>query len=96
MFRILRVTGESLSPDYQDGDFVVLATSPHLYHIKPGDVIVFEHGEYGTLIKRVTHVLPEEVYVTGTHEHSLDSRKLGAIERKTITGKVLLHIRKDH
>lgn len=96
MFQILRVTGESLSPDYRDGDFVVLATSPRLYHIKPGDVIVFEHAAYGTLIKRVTHALPGDVYVTGTHKHSLDSRKLGAIERKSITGKVLWHIRKDH
>ncbi len=96
MFRILRVTGESLSPGYQDGDFVVLATDPRFYRIRPGEVIVFEHAQYGMLIKRVTHELPEEVYVAGTHEHSLDSRKLGPIERSSITGKVLWHIRRNH
>jgi len=96
MLQILRVTGESLSPGYQEGDFVVIATNPLFYRIKPGDVIVFEHTGYGTLIKRVTHKLPDEVYVSGTHEHSLDSRKLGPIERKSITGKVLWHIRKNH
>lgn len=94
MFRIIRVSGESLSPDYQDGDYVVLTTNPHLYHIRTGDVVVFEQAPYGTLIKRVTHALPEEVYVTGTRENSLDSRKLGPILRKYITGKVLWHIRK--
>jgi len=94
MFRIIRVNGESLSPDYRDGDFVVLATNPHLYHIQPGTVVAFEHAPYGMLIKRVTQALPEEIYVTGTHENSLDSRKLGPILRKSITGKVLWHIRK--
>lgn len=96
MFRILRVTGDSLSPDFQEGDFVVLATSPFLSSLKPGDVVVFEHATYGTLIKRVTHALPGEVYVAGTHEHSLDSRRLGPIERSTIRGKVIWHIRKTH
>ncbi len=94
MLKIIRVTGESLSPDYQEGDFVLLATSPLLYRIKPGDVIVFEHAQFGSLIKRVTQALPDEVYVAGTHERSLDSSKIGPIEHSSITGKVLWHIRK--
>ena len=95
MFRIFRVSGQSLSPDYQDGDFVLLATAPFLLsRLKAGEVIVFEHASYGMLIKRITQILPGEVLVTGTHPHSLDSRKLGPIERRSITGKVLWHIRK--
>jgi len=95
MFRILRVAGGSLYPDFQEGDFVVIATRPFfLRRLRRGDVVVFRHEAYGTLIKRVTHVLPEEVYVLGARQDSVDSRRLGPIRRQAITGKVIWHISK--
>jgi len=95
MFRLLKVTGDSLSPLYKEGDFVVITTLPFLSRrIRPGDIIVFQHGLYGTLIKIVDRILPEgdEVYVIGASENSLDSRRLGPISRQAIKGKVIWHI----
>ena len=95
MLRLLKVTGDSLSPIYKEGDFVVVTTlSFFLRRVRQGDIIVFQHGLYGTLIKIVDRVLPEEdaVYVTGTSEGSLDSRRLGLISRAAIKGRVIWHI----
>jgi signal peptidase I len=97
MLRIHKVTGDSMSPDFQEGDFVVLTTVPFfLNRLKVGDVIIFEHNHYGTLIKRIASFDPEtaEAYVEGTHPESLDSRRLGTIRRANIRGKVIAHISK--
>ncbi|MBU2611842.1 MAG: S26 family signal peptidase [Chloroflexi bacterium] len=97
MFRLLKVTGDSLSPLYKEGDFVVITTLPFfLRRLRQGDIIVFQHGLYGTLIKIVERVLPEEeaVYVIGASEDSLDSRRLGPISRQAIMGRVIMRIAK--
>jgi len=97
MFRIHKVTGDSMSPDFQDGDFVLLATAPFvLKRLKVGDTIVFQHKLYGTLIKHIASFDPEtaEAYVEGTSPDSLDSRRLGTIRRENIRGKVIAHFSK--
>jgi len=97
MLKVLKVIGTSLSPEFQDGDFVVIATSPlFLRQLKAGDVIVFQHTAYGTLIKKIGHTLTEkrEYYVVGANDNSLDSRRLGPISHTKVTGKVIWHIKK--
>jgi len=86
-----------MSPDYEEGDFVILTTIPFfLKRLKVGDTIIFEHQLYGKLIKRIASFDPEtaEAYVEGTHSESLDSRRLGTIRREVILGKVITHIRR--
>ena len=86
-----------MSPDFQEGDFVLLATAPFfLKRLKAGDTIVFKHKLYGTLIKRITSFDPEtaDAYVAGTSAESLDSRRLGTIRRENIRGKVIARIPK--
>jgi hypothetical protein len=86
-----------MSPDFRDGDFVILTTIPFfLNRLKIGDTIIFEHRLYGTLIKRIASFDPEtaEAYVEGTRSGSLDSRRLGTIRRDAIRGKVIAHFSK--
>jgi len=93
VLKIIKVTGESLTPAYQEGDFVVLAAKPFLFgKINPGDVVVFEHHIYGTIIKKVQLVDSDLIYVVGTHIDSIDSRQLGPIHRDMLLGKVIWHI----
>jgi len=97
MFRIHKVTGDSMAPDFREGDFVVITTLPFLLErIKIGDIIIFDHKVYGTLIKRIASFDPEtaEAYVEGTQPDSLDSRRLGTIRRENIRGKVIAHFSK--
>ncbi len=58
-----------------------------------GDIIVFQHKIYGTLIKGVEKITDEGIYVLGTGESSLDSRRLGPINPASVQGKVIWHIR---
>ena len=97
MFKLLKVSGNSLSPVYQEGDFVVVSTVPLLFGmLKRGDIIVFRHEVYGTLIKMVEAIAPGggELSVVGTREDSVDSRRFGAISRQDVIGKVIWHIKK--
>ena len=97
MLRIHKVTGDSMSPDFQDGDYVVLATLPFfLKRLKVGDTIIFENKNYGTLIKRIASFDSEsaEAYVEGANPASLDSRRLGTVRRDAIRGKVIAHFPK--
>jgi len=95
MIQILKVTGESLSPFFLEGDFVVVSKIPFvLRKIKAGDIVVFRHPGYGTMIKKVERISPdgEEIYVVGTHPESTDSRQFGPLQRRQLIGKVIWHI----
>lgn len=97
IFRILKVSGHSLSPEYRDGDFVLTTKLPILFGwLKPGDYVVFEQPRYGVMIKRVTSIdFPlDEIRVAGTDIDSIDSRHFGPISRSTLLGKVIWHIRR--
>jgi type IV secretory pathway protease TraF len=97
MFKVLKVSENSLSPVYQEGDYVVISTIPLLFGApRRGDVVVFRHAVYGTLIKMVEAVAPggEELRVVGTHADSVDSRHFGPISRQDVVGKVIWHIKK--
>lgn len=95
MLRVIRVTGDSLSPHIREGDYVVVTTIPFfLNRLRAGDVVVFRHPSYGVMIKRVESVLSagEALFVTGNHLYSVDSRHFGPIPRRDVLGKVIWHI----
>jgi signal peptidase I len=97
MLRLLRVSGDSLLPEYREGDFVVVSKIPFLFHpVRPGDVVVFRHVTYGTMVKMVDQVLAggDEISVLGTHLGSVDSRTFGPIRRRDVLGRVIWHIRR--
>jgi signal peptidase I len=97
MLRLLKVSGDSLLPTYQDGDFVLVSKIPYLFsRIRQGDIIAFRHEVYDTMIKQVHRIVPGsgQIYVIGTQENSIDSRHFGPISKEDILGKVIWHIRK--
>jgi phage repressor protein C with HTH and peptisase S24 domain len=96
MLRVLKVAGDSLAPEYQQGDFVLVSKIPFLF-IPPshGNVIAFRQPGYGLLIKRIENISSDGgVNVIGTHPDSIDSRVFGTVRRGDIIGKVIWHIRK--
>lgn len=93
MCRVIKVAGESLTPLIEEGDFVLVVKIPFFY-LRQGDVIVFRHPEYGTMIKLVEAISHKEgiVFVVGTHPASKDSRSFGPVARREIIGKVFMRI----
>lgn len=96
MLKLLKVSGHSLWPLYEDGDYVLIAHPLLAGSIKTGDVIVFRHPTYQTMIKQVERVIAggDQIYVVGTHDRSVDSRNFGAISRRSVIGKVIWHIKR--
>ncbi len=97
MLHVFPVTGPSLSPLFNQGDYVIVLRIPRLMdRYRPGDVVVFRHPVFGVMIKIVDQLLAggEELLVTGANPDSLDSRALGPIPRAAVVGKVIAHFRK--
>lgn len=98
MLRLLKVQGQSLHPDFREGDFVLAAWVPFPSRkIRAGDVIVFHQPGYGKLIKRVHQVLEDGLSfdVRGTQIDSTDSRNFGPVHQADVLGKVIWHIRQS-
>jgi phage repressor protein C with HTH and peptisase S24 domain len=97
MLRLLKIMGESLSPDFENGDFVIVSKIPFLFSpLAIGDVVAFYQPGYGLLIKRVQGVNPGgSLHVLGTQPDSTDSRVFGPVKREDVIGKVIWHIRKS-
>lgn len=96
IFKIMKVSGNSLYPLYRDGDFVVLSKIPILVSgIHPADIIVFKHPRYGLMVKRVLRVENDGKYlfVIGENDESVDSRRFGDIPLEWVLAKVIWHIR---
>ena len=96
MLKFFKVRGDSLTPEYSQGDFVLVSKIPFLFAPPtPGDVIAFHQPGYGMLIKRIHSMLPDGgLNVIGDHPDSVDSRIFGSVRRIDILGKVIWHIRK--
>jgi len=96
MFKVVKVAGRSLYPEYKEGDFLILSKIPFfLNYIKKDNVIVFHHSIYGQMVKKVFDLdeRNNKYYVIGTHPDSLDSRQLGWIDAHQIIGKVIYHVK---
>lgn len=59
MYRLVRVSGESMSPTYRPSD-LLLATPPGHAGVRRGDVVVFRHGGL-RMIKRAVGVAGDVV-----------------------------------
>jgi nickel-type superoxide dismutase maturation protease len=97
MFKFVKISNNSLLPEYQEGDYVLIVKIPlFLDSVRRGDVVVFRHPLYGMMIKKVSRVAGDgkEIYVVGTHENSVDSRQFGVVRKDALIGKVIWHIGK--
>jgi len=93
MFKLIRVSGNSLYPEFKKGDFALISKIPFLLgRVRPGDVVAFRHVEYGLMIKKVEAISADgdQFTVVGTHPASTDSRHFGPVKREQMVGKVLV------
>ena len=93
MLKFIKVTGESLFPEYKGGDYVMVFTDP-FFPFKEGDTIVFRHPVHGLMIKNIKQVESDKILVEGLHPNSIDSRQFGPLDRRIIIGKVIWHIKR--
>ena len=99
-YRTIAVSGASMSPTYNDGDWLLFRTVELLNAsgLRPliDKVVVIERESFPgvLLIKRVIRIDSSGIWVEGDNkEASTDSRNWGAITPPEIRGRVLLRYR---
>jgi signal peptidase I len=96
MIRLLRVRGQSLTPQIEDGDFVLTFKLPIFFPIRVGDTIVFHKPPYGILVKQVERLDNQRrrFWVRGNHPQSVGSHTFGWVQTHEVIGKVMVRISK--
>ena len=86
------VSGASMAPTLNDGDWVVVKWKPRRKKLEVGNIVVIERDDQPGIqyIKRITKIEKKRFWVEGDNtEPSIDSRSWGFLTRKEIIGKYL-------
>jgi signal peptidase I len=109
IFKAVAVRGESMSPNYNDGDWLLFRLLPAKSKAKSkanelvGKVVLIQRrsnvGEDFLQIKRVTQVHDDNdearIWVEGDNKSaSTDSRNWGALDSDEVIGKLILRYRR--
>ena len=97
---LIRVTGDSMSPNYVDGEILFATSFFKAKNLKEGDVMIYRpptasSEEVKFVIKRIHHVLvtPEGkmfFYFLGDNPQvSFDSRRYGYVPKDKLVAKVV-------
>lgn len=89
MLKLFRISGDSLYPDYKDGQRVLCLKVYRKKSLHINDTVVFFKKNYGKMIKKILCIEKEQYFVQGTNPFSVDSRDFGAIDYTEIEYKVL-------
>ena len=87
MFRLVKVTGQSMSPTLEDGDYII-TKKPRLY--QAGLIYVINHIDLGRIIKRLQDTKHNKCFFIGDNpKASTPSLLIGAVEKSRIVGQAL-------
>ena len=90
MLRLVKVTGQSMSPTLEDGDYVIIKKPRH---IRAGLLYVINHIDLGRIIKRLQDTKHDRFYFIGDNpKSSTPSSLIGAVEKDRMIGQVILVI----
>ena len=91
--KLFRVSGDSMSPQFVENDYV-LAFSRRNLRLKPGQVVVVSHPLYGTIIKRIAQITNDhKLRLRGDNQQqSTSTEALGEIIQEQVIGRVVWHI----
>lgn len=93
MFRLVKIKGDSMWPDYCHNDYVALGRW-RWRALAVGDDVVCNHAEFGLILKRIQHIGPNGLRLTGLNARSTASGRLGNIQEQAVMGRVLWHVRR--
>ena len=92
-----------MSPQFNCGDYVVLLTTFYKGNrrksngrpIRPGQTLVFDHPQYGRMIKETLSVnTAQRIFTaTGLNHESVSSQQMGAIPFDVVIGRVIWSIK---
>jgi|TARA_R110002072_G_scaffold49277_33_gene134064 phage repressor protein C with HTH and peptisase S24 domain len=98
MLRLIKVTGHSMAPLLDDGDYLlVLPLRGRSRDLRPGKIVTANHPDLGLIVKRVTKLDPAANRVWLQSDNPVlgsDAQALGPLPLSVIEAWVWLAIRK--
>lgn len=91
MIRIVKVVGDSMLPELNDGDYVI-TRKPR--SIRPGFMYVVNHPDLGRIIKWLERTENGKYFFVGANFKSVPTNVMGPVTAERIVGKVILRILK--
>ena len=88
MFKIFKVKGNSMFPNFLDNDFVFITS--FFKKLKEDDVIISKFNN-DTIIKRINKIKDNRYYITGDNKEE-SSNSFGFVNKENILGKVLFKV----
>jgi phage repressor protein C with HTH and peptisase S24 domain len=89
MFRIFKVSGESMKPNFKSNHFVLTRKTNN---IKENDVVVINLDHYGNILKRVSSIGQNGVKLQSDNPIYESTSTFGSHEVSKIVGKVIFKI----
>ena len=95
MLKLVKVTGNSMSPTLEDGDYVLIRKPPRQRKLTLGLIYVINHSELGRIIKRLGDMKHDRCFFIGDNPSSTPSTVIGAVESSRVIGQVILAVGKS-
>ena len=95
MIKLVKVTGNSMSPTLMDGDYVLIRKPRRQRKLTLGLIYVINHSELGRIIKRLGDMKHDRCFFIGDNPSSTPSTVIGAVESSRVIGQVILAIGKS-
>ncbi len=87
MFKLVKVSGDSMLPILSDGDYL-LTKKPR--SLRPGFIYVIAHIDLGLIVKRLEKVDGNFCTFKGDNPASLPHTLLGKVEVHRVTGRAFI------
>ncbi|PAJ73206.1 hypothetical protein CJF42_17000 [Pseudoalteromonas sp. NBT06-2] len=80
-----------MSPHIPDKSYALIHTWLNIFKPKLGDILLFNHVKYGSIIKTLAHKDKQGFYwFNGENKQSVSMAEIGPISKKQIQGKVCI------
>ena len=94
----MRITGRSMSPALENGDFAVAKLLSREANLSIGDIVQVDHPDLGLIVKYIMTVSPGGVRLIGAALSSIDPHATGKIPRERVVSRLVWRIKpvRDH
>jgi len=96
LFGICKIIGDSMSPGFNEGDFVIYMRKLMPWKAyQAQDLVVVDHPRYGIILKRIVEQNAQKQYqLQSDNAKGVSSTELGLCSDESIKGKVIYHARR--
>ena len=89
IFKRIKVSGDSMSPCLEDGDYVLIKKPRHF---RPGLIYVINHSDLGRIIKRLKSIEGERLVFAGDNAASTPDTVIAPVNKNRVIGQAWLRV----